>query len=258
MNIFVMVDMEGISGIVLSDQVSKTSVNYENARKFLTWEVNACVQGCLDGGATRIVVRDAHASGFNFLWDALDSRASYVQGQSGRERMPGIASFDGVILLGYHAMAGTPGGILEHTMSSKAWQHFWLNGRRSGEIAIDAAIAGDHGVPTLMVSGDDHACREARRFIPGVTTIEVKKGLSCEGGILLPKEKAHALIRQGAAKAVQQTRKVQPFKVKHPVVMRLELVSRGRVPIESPHVRAVDGRTYEVRAATVEEALGLL
>jgi D-amino peptidase len=232
--------------------------DYQSARRFLTWDVNACVDGCLAGGAKAVVVRDAHSSGFNFLWEELDGRADYIQGRSALERMPDIAGFDGLILLGYHAMAGTPGAILEHTMSSESWQNFRMNGRRCGELAIDAGIAGDHGVPTIMASGDDKLCAEARRFIKGIVAVQVKKGLDCQGGRLLPKDRAHQAIRDGAARAVQLCKRIKPFKVASPVTMRLELVSRKTVPAGRPGVKVIDGRTYEVTAPTVEEALRAL
>lgn len=128
-SIFVMVDMEGISGIFTSPQVlSESGAPYQAARRFLTWDVNACIEGCFRGGAGRVIVRDAHSSGFNFLWDELDPRAQHIQGNTGHSRMPGIADCQGLILLGYHAMAGTPAAILEHTMSSAAWQNFWIEG----------------------------------------------------------------------------------------------------------------------------------
>ena len=258
MKIFVMVDMEGISGICRSSQVMADDAEYQRGRRFMTWDANACVAGLLAGGATKVVVRDAHCSGFNFLWEELDNRAEWIQGRSGGERMPEIASFDGLVLLGYHAMAGTPAAILEHTMSSNAWQNFWMNGVRCGELAIDAGIAGDHGVPTILASGDDKLCREARRFVPGIVTARVKKGLDCQGGRLLPAERAHALIGAAAAKAVPLCKRIKPYKVKHPVRMRLELVSRGSVPAGRPGVKVIDGRTYEVTAPTVEKALTAL
>jgi D-amino peptidase len=258
MKIFVMVDMEGISGICRSSQVMSDQADYQASRRLMTWDANACVAGCFAGGAKKVVVRDAHASGFNFVWEELDERAEYIQGRSGVERMPQIASFDGLILLGYHAMAGTPGAILEHTMSSRAWQNFWMNGKRCGELAIDAAIAGDHGVATILASGDDKLCREARRTIQGIATVQVKKGLDCQGGRLLPKERAHRLIAAGCEKAVARCKEARPYKVKHPVRMRLELVSRGTVPAGRDGVKVIDGRTYEVTAPTVEQALRAL
>lgn len=258
MNVFVMVDMEGISGICKSVQVSGEGEPYQVGRRFLTQDVNACVEGCLAGGAKKIVVRDAHWAGFNFLFDQLDPRAEYVQGSTARERIPDIDDFDGLILLGYHAMAGTPEAILEHTMSSKAWQNFWMNGVKSGELAIDAGVAGDHGVPLIMVSGDDKCCKEARKFFKDIVTVQVKKGLDVEGGQMLALDRAHQLIRQGAEKACREYKRFKPYKVKRPVTMRLELVSRGKVPVHRPEVKVIDGRTYEVTARTVEQALRLL
>ncbi|HUT01515.1 MAG TPA: M55 family metallopeptidase [Phycisphaerae bacterium] len=258
MKIFVMVDMEGISGICRSSQVMGDDPEYQRARRFMTWDANACVDGCFAGGARKVVVRDAHHHGFNFLWEELDERAEWIQGASPLERMPRIASFDGLILLGYHAMGGTRQAILEHTMSSGSWQNFWMNGVRSGELGIDAGLAGDHGVPTILASGDDKLCREARRFIKGIVTVQVKTGLDCQGGQLLPMDQAHELIRQGTAKAVAKCKQIRPYRVKHPVRMRLELVSRRAVPAGRKGVKVIDGRTYEVSGPTVEEALNAL
>jgi D-aminopeptidase len=109
-----------------------------------------------------------------------------------------------------------------------------------------------------MASGDDKLCREARAFVKGIVAVEVKKGLGVEAGILLPPARARQRIRTGAAKAVAQCARIKPFKVARPVRMRLELVSRGRVPCNRPGVKVVDGRTYEVRADSVETALNLL
>ena len=259
MHIVVMVDMEGISGICRKSQVRPDGEHYQGARRYMTWDANACVDGCFRGGAKRVTVRDAHGSGFNFVWDELDPRAVYAQGAGRRgPRLPDIEKADGLILLGYHAMAGVPEAILEHTMSSVEWQNSWLNGRKAGEVAIDAGAAGDHGVPTIMVSGDDKVCREARRLIKGVVAVEVKRGLDLEYGVLLPKAVAHERIRAGAARAVRRGRAIRPFRVAHPVRMRRELVSRGVVPVGRPGVRAIDGRTYEVSGPTVEAALRLL
>jgi D-amino peptidase len=145
--VFVSVDMEGISGITLPEQVRRGESLYQEARRFMTWDANACAEGCFRGGATQVVVWDAHGSGFNMLWDQIDSRVELLQGSSDLGRMHDIETYDALILLGYHAMAGERAAVLEHTMSSAGWQNFWLNGKKAGELAIDAGIAGDAGVP---------------------------------------------------------------------------------------------------------------
>ena len=256
--VFVLVDMEGISGVVRRGHVMQGDPLYAHGRKFMTWDVNACVEGCFSGGAEQVLVRDAHgAGGDNVIWEELHPRAEYVLGEDGKQRMAGIDDADAVILLGYHAMAGTEEAILEHTMSSAAWQNFWLNGRKTGEIGIDAAMAGEHGVPVIMVSGDDKACREAEEFIPDVVTACVKVGLAVEGGRLLSAAAAHELIARRAAEAVGKAHKIKPVKIKPPITARLERVSRGRLPVhgEKPYVRIIDGRTYEVTADSVEQAI---
>ena len=257
MRIFVAVDMEGISGISQSEQVSPGGRLYEEGRRFLTEDVNACIEGCLAGGAEQVVVRDIHGGGNHFVWEDLDPRAEYVRGATDRERLPGIADCAGLILLGYHAMAGTPEAILEHTMSSRHWQNFWMNGRLTGEVGIDAGIAGDHGVPTILVTGDDKVCREAQEFLDGVVVAQVKTGLSCQGGQLLSREASRDLIVSRSSEAVGKAASIKPLEVTRPVTMRLELVSRGSVSnLDSkPYAKIIDGRTYEVTGDTVEQAL---
>lgn len=258
MKVFVMTDMEGISGVCKTDHVRHGTSLYEAARRYLTWDINACVEGCFAGGATEVVVKDGHSGqGDNVIWEELDPRASYILGQAGKRRFGPIEDFDAIMLLGFHAMAGTPEAILEHTMSSAGWQNFWLNGRRCGEIAIDAAIAGENDVPTIMVSGDDKTCREAEEFIPGVVTACVKYAYGLQGGRLLSAEAAHSLITERTAEAVRKAEGIEPFVVEPPVTGRLEMVSRGALPDrgEKPYVRIIDGRTYEVTADSVEQML---
>ncbi len=253
--IFIMADMEGISGITRKSQILPDLPDYSSGRRYLAGDVNACVDGCFAAGASKVVVRDAHFQGFNLIWDTLDERAEYVQGGSPRQRLPHIDDFDALILLGYHSMAGTHEGVLEHTMSSMNWQNLWINGVLSGEIAICSTIAAEHGVPTILVTGDDKTCAEARRFIPGVHTVQVKEALDCQGAQLLSQPRAHSLIRKGAQDAVQSIKDFRPNSVASPVTMRLELVERGIVPYTRAGVTLIDGRTYEVTAPTVEEAL---
>lgn len=260
MKILMMVDMEGISGIFCSEQVIRGSSDYAEGQQMLTADVNACVDGAIRGGATEIIVRDAHGGGNNFLWNKLDPRARYVQGRCEQERMPGLATCDGLILLGYHAMAGTPMAVLEHTMSSKAWQNFYLNGQPAGEMAIDAACAADYGVPVIMISGDDKLAQEAAALLPDTVYAEVKQGLGVQAAKLLAPKTAHDLIRKKAEQAVRSCKTIKPLKVKRPVTLRLELVSRGSLPYhrQDDHLKIIDGRTFECTGSTMKEALNRL
>jgi D-amino peptidase len=116
---------------------------------------------------------------------------------------------------------GTSDGVLNHTQSSKAENRYWYNGIESGELAQSAAIAGHFGVPTIMVTGDEATCREARKFFgEGCVTVAVKQGLSREAAVLYPMEETRQMLYEGAKQAVSAIAKCRPYKMKLPIKAR--------------------------------------
>jgi D-amino peptidase len=258
MNIYIVVDAEGISGIYEKDQVIPSGNRYNECRELMTAEINICVEACKEAGAEKVIVRDAHGAGNNILLSKLSGKADhYIIGQSNEKFLPGFEECDGLILLGYHAMAGTHNAILEHSWDSTLIQNIWLNGKISGEIAIAAGIAGDYGKPIIMVAGDDKTCKEAKKFMPDVITAEVKKGISCMGGMFPPLSKSYEIIREKTIKAIKNIHKQKPLVYEKPVKMRIELIERGTLPSKNdkPYMKIIDGRSYEVEGDTVEQAL---
>lgn len=249
-------DMEGISGIVFKSFVTNESDRYAEGRRCLMGDLNACIQGCVDGGAARITVQDIHLQCNNVLWGELHEAAECILGNP--PRFQGIEAYDGLILLGYHAKAGTQRAILAHT-SSHSWKNCWINGRTVGEVALDGGRAGEHGVPVIMVSGDDKLCSEAKGLMDHLVTVEVKIGAAFEAGTLLPRPVAHRRIQEGAAEAVRRLRKSKPapFVMAGPVTLRLEQVERPALP-RNRNVKIIDANTLEVTGRTVEEVFGLL
>ena len=256
MKIYIVTDNEGLSGVSSSVYISEEKGRPDliaESRKLLAAEINACVEGCVRGGATEIVVRDGHGGGQNVTRAMIDGRADLIGGQTPGVLLADLDDSAGLILLGYHAMAGTAGAVCEHTMSSKTWQNVWINGRKTGEIGICAYVAGEHGVPVIMVSGDDKACAEASEWLPEAVTCQVKKGYSCDGARIPAPEKALNLITAKAEEAVRKASRCPLLKAASPVTMRLELVSRNRTPV-NPAYRILDARTWELTQETVEKA----
>ncbi len=108
-----------------------------------------------------------------------------IQGATPGERFKEIDGSEALILLGYHARALTPSGVLAHTYSSASIQRMRLNGRDVGEIGVDAAIAAERGVPVVLVIGDDKTLAEAAEWVPGALGCETKSrpsGPPGEGG----------------------------------------------------------------------------
>src|SRR5579863_873849 len=62
LKVLISVDMEGVAGVVSADQLSPGSFEYERFRRFMTSEALAAIEGAKQGGATEIVVTDAHGN----------------------------------------------------------------------------------------------------------------------------------------------------------------------------------------------------
>lgn len=222
MKIYIVADMEGIGGIVRPEQVVKGNPEYEEARRLLIREVNAAVEGAIAGGATQVIVKDAHANGFNFPPEELHPAAEYIMGTPHPGRFPDLdETVDGVFLVGYHAMAGTPAAVRDHTYSSRDWQAFYLNDRQMGEVGIDASIAGYYGVPVVLVTGDDKVCAEARDLLGGVATAQVKKGIARHCARLLSPARARDLVREKAREAMGLIGQIPPLRHSVPVSVKV-------------------------------------
>lgn len=219
MKVYILTDMEGVGGVINQSQTFSDGPGYEQAREWLTLEVNEAVQGAIEGGATEVLVLDSHGVSMarNFRWDKLHPGARYIQGTPRQDYVHLIdESYDGLFQIGVHAMAGTPGAVLEHTMSSGAWVEMRINGEIMGEIGLSAACAGVFGVPFVMVSGDDKACAEAQRICPDVECAVVKEGISRHAAVLKPMPVVHKLIREKAKAAMGKLKTVRPYTVESP------------------------------------------
>ncbi len=180
MKVMIMTDLEGPSGINgRSDGIGNKTVNLPIACQALMDEVNACVRGLIKGGADEIVVWDGHG-GSNSM-DITKLQPPAQLGTIGGDLAPCIyidASFDAAIEIGFHAMEGVSDGYMNHSYDSHHICNMWLNGELIGEIGLTACEAAYFGVPTILVTGDQAACREAKAFLPDVETGCTKHSMS--------------------------------------------------------------------------------
>lgn len=212
-------DLEGISGVCHFGQTKdRESPLYQEARHLLMGDIHACVQGCLEGGATEVVVRDGHGGGFNILPEELHPEALCLTGVNRPRNAGWDLEFHAAILLGYHAMNGVETGVLHHTQSSATESKYWYNNRECGEIAQSALILGHYGVPVVMVTGDDACCAEAREFLGNdLVTVSTKKGYAREAALLVAPKRARELIREGAREAMSRVDRCRPFTMDLPI-----------------------------------------
>ncbi|MCY2925639.1 MAG: M55 family metallopeptidase [Planctomycetota bacterium] len=213
MKVYILSDMEGTACVTTWDQVSAGTEGYEEARFWLTAEVNAAAAGAFDTGAKFVLVNDGHGDQKNLLHDELDPRIEVIQGK-GRSMWEGLDNtFGAFFQVGAHSRAGTPEGNLRHVWSADDWIEVRIDGEAVGEIALFARGAAQRGVPCVFVTGDDKACAEAAACLAGVETAQVKTGLGVLSARTLTPAAACRKIRQHARKACRQAASVKPLEI---------------------------------------------
>lgn len=207
MKVYISADIEGVTGITDWNEAEKNHPDYPEFRERMTAEVVAACEGAIAAGASEILIKDAHASGRNILADRLPECARLVRAWSGHPLamvQELDASFDAVLLIGYHAKAGTESNPLAHTITLKVAQ-LSINGTVASEALIHSWAAALHGVPVVFLSGDMGICDDAKTFNPGITTVAVSQGFGPSTVSLAPK-RAQRLIREGVTAALEGDR----------------------------------------------------
>jgi D-amino peptidase len=244
LKIYVSTDLEGISGVFKFAQTREkdTPLNIQACEYFMG-DVAAVVHGLRDGGATEIVVLDGHGTQA-VLPHMMEPGAKYITGLP-RYGSGGLtmldSSFNGMVMLGYHAMMGTPDGVLNHTQSSRSENRYWYNGVESGELVQSALIAGYYGVPVIMVTGDEATVREARKFFgDNIVTAAVKKGISREAAILYPFEETRKALYEGAKRAISVISSCKPYKIATPIKVKMQYLNLD-TSLPKPELVHVEG-----------------
>ena len=229
MKVFVISDMEGISGIATPHQTNAGEGLYEEGRRLYTEEINAAVRGAKAAGATEIVVMDCHGAGkgheFNSLIaDELDADCEFVVQEEWTEYTGFLEQgVDAALFVGMHARAGVGDGLMNHTVSGPDFQNLWFNGTLVGETGINAALCGTWSCPVLLVTGDRAACREGTELLGGgLTTVEVKEGLAVKSARMLAPKRARELVEAGAKQALSDLSAVPPYDPGKPCEIKVE------------------------------------
>ena len=258
MKTYIAVDMEGISGVVITEQLGHGKLFYQEARRQLVRDTNAVIAGALEAGADDVLVIDAHSSGFNFIYEDLHPAADYIMGGAHQQRFPFLEDADVMFLVGYHAMSGTANAVRDHTMSSASYQDIWINGAPAGEIMIDALIAGAHGVPVGLVTGDDKACGEARALLGNIETAQVKQAIGRHAARMLSPQRARELLQAKARRTVERVSELTPLGAPPTNTVRIRYNSTDlvdRIYFDGNGCTKIDSRTVEYRGDGVLETL---
>ena len=243
LKIYISADMEGVVGVVTSEQLGPQGFEYQRFREFMTQEVNAAIEAAFEAGATEIVVSDSHGNGQNLLIEKLPKNILLVRSwPRPLMMMQGIdETFAGAIFIGYHTGTTNPQGVRAHTLSSARLADVQLQGVSVSEAGLNAAIAGHFNVPVIMISGDDAVVKETTALLGDVEGATVKWASGFHSAKTLMPEAAYELIREKVKKAVGRIKTFKPYKLKAPI--RLDVRFKNYRPSEMLSYLSIVERT---------------
>ena len=260
--VYVSADMEGVVGVVTSDQLGPTGFEYERFRGFMTDEVLAAIEGARAAGATEFLVSDSHGNGENLLIERFPKDVQIVRSwPRPMMMMEGIdSSFGAALFVGYHTSTTNPAGVRAHTFSSANLADVRINGVSVPEAGVNAAVAGHFGVPVAMISGDDAIVKEAQALLGPIEGAVVKWALSFHAARTLTPEASRDRIREAAKKAVARISEWKAYRVASPVT--LEVRFKNYRPAELlaylPGVERADAHSIRYRGKDILEVVRVL
>jgi len=260
--VYISADMEGVAGIVHGEHTLREGKEHERARKLMTYEANAAIEGAVAVGATTVLVNDSHGTMRNIIPEELHEAAELITGSPKPfSMMQGIdSSFDAAFFIGYHARRGSYTGVLEHTYHGGVVSDVLINGKPMGETGINAGLAGHFKVPVILVTGDSVVTEEARAILGTVETVTVKEGVGRFAARCVSPTRARTLIKNGAAKALKSVNKFKPFRFKTPIKIEVSFVHTGMTEMAEllPGVSRINGRTVSFGSNDYLEAFKAL
>jgi len=231
MDVYLSVDIEGISGVVHGDMMMPDGRDYDRGRRLMTGDTNAAVEGLVRAGATYVLVNDAHGPMRNLLVEELHPAAHLLSGSGNAKdhcqlEAADARPFAAAVFVGYHAMAKTPRAIHPHTIAGGAIAELRLNGQPHGETALNAAVLGTLGIPTVLVTGDTATTAEARRMLPeGVELVAVKEARGRNAAICRPLATARAEITAAAERALARRDQIARYTPAAPVALEVDFLT---------------------------------
>lgn len=226
MKILISADMEGATGVTWPADCEPGTEQWQRCRGMFTSDVNAAIAGLFDGGATEVLVNEAHSTMRNLLLEELDERASMITGRHKELSMvEGVQAgdVDGIVFLGYHCGAGDD-GVLAHTYLPNAITGVWLDGEPASEGRLNAAVVAEYGTPVILVTGDDRACEDAESYAPFARTVAVKDHVSRYAARCRPPARTAADIRAAAERSMTLAGRIDPVD-SSPKAMEIEVDS---------------------------------
>ncbi len=229
MNLFILADMEGASGIYKQEHFTVGAEGWEKWGKLcLTEDICALAEGAHRAGSKKITLRDYHAGGFNVFPERLPKSVKPVMGQHIRP-IPVIGDqpeMDMAFLAAQHVSQDAPGAFYPHTFHLHV-KNIEVNGKTVSEAELLAGVLGEAmKTPVGLISGDPVLLNRLEPIFSWAELIPCSKNPED----LESAEKREETIRkerkelfEAAQRAVKRRAEMKIFRFEGPIAMKIEL-----------------------------------
>jgi D-amino peptidase len=230
-------DMEGLSGQDDPNTFRYSHPDrYAEGRAALMADLNAVIEGLVQGGADHVHVIDGHGSG-NPEPDVVTAELHPAAEQVFRDEpfdaythLVEGSDYDAVAVVGMHAKTGSR-GFASHTFTLGIALHF--NGMPVTETELVGYSWGRADVPVIFASGDDRLQADLEGPMPWVEFVTVKTATSASTADPRPVDEARADLTAGARRAVERllAGEMRAQRLTEPVTATLEAVPPADISV---------------------------
>ncbi len=226
MKAYVSIDFEGLPGIPVGGLVPR-SPQYSRSEWIVTRISKVVVEKLLSSGFKRVTLADSHGYMTNIDYREIPRGVTLIQGfPRPLSMITGIEEgYDAVYFIGYHAAAGTLRGYLDHTYSGTTFYRVYVNGSQASEFLLNALVAGEHGVPVVLVAGDKALEAEVKKHAPWAVFVPLKQGLGRYAASFESLPEVLEDLERGIEESVKALKegKTKPLVFEKPIELAVEL-----------------------------------
>lgn len=224
----------------------------------MTQDVIAVAEAAFEGGFDEVIAADSHGNAHNIDPDLVPDNVQLVRSwPRPLLTMQGLEDPDveACVFIGYHAGSDAQ-GVLAHSFYGAACRALRLNGQPCSEGYLSAALAGEHSLPVILVSGDEATIADARHYAPEAEYLITKRAIGWRSAMALPPHQMSAALKRACRSAFNRPRSA-PFVLKAPYRLELEMTTQVAAEMLAylPNVERTGAYTASITLDRVEAVM---
>lgn len=266
MKLYLSCDIEGLAGISMFEQEHQDTQNFrELYHKHIEWVLQGIQESRANNIIDEITISDSHSKGVNLNYlrlSEIDERISLINGFPRKNyMMSGLdKNYDLVFFIGYHAGIGEKYGNMDHGYSARVAYHLKINGKYMNETTINAAYAGELGIPVGLVIGDSALENQLlkEKMMQNISFVATKQSLARYACKSYPINQVKNEIINATINTLEKNISSLPlYKISMPAEVEIQCSTTAQADqLEMLSiVNRIDGRCLSFTSQTMEETM---